>query len=45
MFHRVDKVVMCTDTSNANAVQCSPSSGYLAISGAGSDTISYARVR
>ena len=44
-FTRVDKVVMCTDASNANAVQCSPSSGYLAISGAGSDTISYARVR
>ena len=30
-FTGVDNVVMCTDASNANAVQCSPSSGYLAI--------------
>ena len=44
-FTGVDNVVMCTDTSTANAVQCSPNSGYLAIAGAGSDTISYARVR
>jgi hypothetical protein len=44
-FTGVDNVVMCTDTSTANAVQCSPNSGYLAISGAGSDTISYARVK
>jgi hypothetical protein len=44
-FTGVDNVVMCTDTSNANAVQCSSSSGYLAISGFGNDTISYARVR
>jgi len=44
-FTGVDNVVMCTDTSTASAVQCSPSSSYLAISGAGSDTISYARVR
>jgi hypothetical protein len=44
-FTGVDNVVMCTDTSTANAVQRSPSSGYLAISGAGSDTISYAWVR
>lgn len=44
-FTGVDNVVMCTDTSTANAVQCSPNSGYLAIAGAGGDTISYARVR
>ena len=31
-FTGVDNIVMCTDTSTANAVQCSPSSGYLAIS-------------
>jgi hypothetical protein len=40
-----DNIVMCTDTSMAAAVQCSPSSGYLAVSGLGNDTISYARVR
>jgi hypothetical protein len=44
-FTCVDNVVMCTDTSTAHAVRYSASSGYLAISGAGSDTISYARIR
>ncbi len=44
-FTGVDNVVMCTDTSSASAVQCSPGSGNLAISGAGSDMISYARLR
>jgi hypothetical protein len=44
-FTGVDNIVMCTDTSTASAVQCSPGSGYLAISGAASDTISYARLR
>jgi|SRR5215472_8370101 len=44
-FTGIDNVVMCTDTMAPNAVQCSPGSGYLAISGAGSDTIAYARVK
>src|ERR1700733_4638567 len=44
-FTSVDNIVMCTDTSMAAAVQCSPDSGYLAISGVGNDRISYARVR
>src|SRR5271154_4473732 len=34
-FTGVDNIVMCTDTSTANAVQCSPSFGHLAITGAG----------
>lgn len=44
-FTGSDNVVMCTDTTAANAVQCSPGSGYLTISGAGSDMISYARMK
>jgi hypothetical protein len=38
-------VVLCTDTSFASAVRCTPSAGALAISGAAGDTIAYARVR
>jgi hypothetical protein len=44
-FTGTDNVVMCTDTTTANAVQCSPGSGYLTISGAGGDVISYARIK
>ena len=44
-FTGIDNVVMCTDTTAANAVQCSPGLGYLTISGAGGDTISYARMK
>ena len=44
-FTSTDNVVMCTDTTAANAVQCSPESGYLMISGFGGDTISYARMK
>ena len=44
-FTGTDNVVMCTDTTAANAVQCSPESGYLTISGAGGDMISYARMK
>jgi hypothetical protein len=44
-FTGADNIVMCTDTTAANAVQCSPGSGYLTISGAGGDTISYARIK
>ena len=44
-FTGVDNVVMCTDTTAPNAVQCSPGTGYLVLSGAGSDTIAYARMK
>jgi hypothetical protein len=44
-FTGVDNIVLCTDVTTASAVQCSPGSGFLVVSGAGSDTISYARVR
>ena len=44
-FTGIDNVVMCTDSTAANAVQCSPGPGYLTISGAGGDTISYARMK
>jgi len=38
-------VVLCTDSSAANAVQCTASNGKLALAGNGSDLINYARVR
>jgi hypothetical protein len=38
-------VVLCTDTSSANAVQCTAANGKLALAGTGSDLINYARVR
>jgi len=38
-------VVLCTDASSANAVQCTASDGKLALAGNGSDLINYARVR
>ncbi len=38
-------VVLCTDASAANAVQCTASNGKLALAGNGSDLINYARVR
>jgi hypothetical protein len=44
-FTGIDNVVMCTDTTAPNAVQCSPGYGYLTISGAAGDTISYARMK
>ena len=44
-FTGVDNIVLCTDVTSASAVQCSPGSGFLVVSGSGSDTISYARVR
>ena len=44
-FTGADNIVMCTDTTAANAVQCSPGYGYLTISGAAGDTISYARMK
>lgn len=44
-FTGADNVVMCTDATAPNAVQCSPGYGYLTISGAAGDTISYARLK
>ena len=38
-------VVLCTDASSANAVQCTASNGKLLVAGNGSDQINYARVR
>lgn len=38
-------VVLCSDASGANAVQCSPGKGKLVLAGTGSDLINYARVR
>jgi hypothetical protein len=38
-------VVLCTDTSSANAVKCAAANGKLALAGNGSDLINYARVR
>lgn len=38
-------VVLCTDATAANAVQCAASNGKLALAGNGSDLINYARVR
>ena len=38
-------VVLCTDASSANAVQCAAANGKLELAGNGSDLINYARVR
>jgi hypothetical protein len=38
-------VVLCTDASSANAVQCAAANGKLVLAGNGSDQINYARVR
>ena len=38
-------VVVCTDTTAPNAVMCAPRKGSLALAGAESDEVSYARVR
>jgi hypothetical protein len=38
-------VVLCTDSTAANAVECAASNGKLALAGTGSDLINYARVR
>ena len=44
-FTGSDNVVMCTNTTAPNPVQCMPSDGHLTISGTAGDVISYARVR
>jgi hypothetical protein len=36
---------MCTDTTSASGVRCTPAAGSLSIAGAAGDTIAYARVR
>jgi hypothetical protein len=38
-------VVLCSDATSANAVQCAAANGKLALAGTGSDLINYARVR
>ncbi len=38
-------VVLCTDASSANAVQCAATNGKLTLAGNGSDLVNYARVR
>jgi hypothetical protein len=38
-------VVLCTDSSSPNPVQCAASNGKLILAGTGSDLINYARVR
>jgi hypothetical protein len=38
-------VVLCTDASSANAVQCTASNGKLTLAGTAGDFINYARVR
>lgn len=38
-------VVVCTDESRVNAVRCKAAQGALAVEGAGSDIISYARIQ
>jgi hypothetical protein len=44
-FTAADNVVLCTDTTSAAAVGCTPAAGSLTITGAAGDTIAYARVR
>jgi hypothetical protein len=38
-------VVVCTDSTSASAVRCTPGAGSLLIGGTGSDVIAYARMR
>ncbi|HLX37670.1 MAG TPA: hypothetical protein VKR29_07710 [Candidatus Binataceae bacterium] len=38
-------VVVCSDNTMPNAVRCTPSIGSLSLSGTGSDSISYARLK
>ena len=44
-FTGIDNVVVCTDNSAVSAVQCTPGTGYLVISGSGNDMISYSRIK
>jgi hypothetical protein len=38
-------IVICTDATGINAVQCTPGAGSLLVGGSGSDVIAYARMR
>lgn len=38
-------IVLCTDATAANAVECAAGNGKLALAGTGNDLINYARVR
>jgi hypothetical protein len=38
-------IVLCTDATAANAVECAAGKGKLALAGSGNDLINYARVR
>jgi len=38
-------VVVCTDTTSASAVRCSPNAGSLLVGGTSNDVIAYARMR
>lgn len=44
-FTGTDNIVMCTDTTAANPLRCTPASGSLSISGGVGDTVAYARIR
>ena len=44
-FTGADNIVLCTDTTAANPLRCTPASGSLAISGGIGDTVAYARIR
>jgi hypothetical protein len=44
-FTGSSNVVLCTDTTSAAAVACSPGSGILTITGTRDDSVAYARVR
>jgi hypothetical protein len=38
-------IVICTDATGINPVQCTPGAGSLVVGGSGSDVIAYARMR
>ncbi len=44
-FTGSDNIVLCTDTTSASGVRCTPEAGNLTIGGVPGDTIAYARVR
>jgi hypothetical protein len=44
-FTGADNIVLCTDTTAANPIRCTPANGSLSMSGGIGDTISYARIR
>ena len=44
-FTSAYNVVVCSDNTLPNPVRCTPTSGSLSLSGTGSDSISYARLK